>query len=275
MGNLCKAPNYLINDIDLSQKDISIKKYSAVSDSYYIHFDKKYNYLKYIDLSEFIFHATKQYKDSDAFIIEISESDLDLFINQYVLNNHSIENNESEVVEQAVFKNFILSVHKWLSNAYLQYLKYKKIEIVKTGNIKLIGLIAIGLLFSHADVSQKIDVIFNILAVENRIFKYDNTLLFFFYLFIIPTYISLGCFYSIYAINNEINLSEMKYNELMAKFSPKSIFNLTEIFLKTFFDDDDKGFTYQDFKKRIVVDDYSWVLTQSGIRFYLEKYNFS
>jgi hypothetical protein len=279
MGNLCKSPTYVIKEMDLSHRDIPVKTYTANSDCYYDNFDKSYNFLKFIDLSQHIVFASKQFKDSDPFTTELSETDLDFFVNKYIIGNPAIDQ-DIEINtphNENLFRNFIISMHKWLSKAYLQFFKYKRIEITRTENIKQIALLTIGILYCHSEITQRIDVMFNILAANDRVYKCDNTQLFFFYMFLIPTYISLGCIYSIYGIHDQLKsvIREDKYNEIMARFSVKSVYNLTEIFLKNFFDDDDKGLTYSDFKKRVVMDDYSWVLTQSGIRHYLEKYNFS
>jgi hypothetical protein len=278
MGNLCKNPTYINKDMDLSQRDLIIRTYHANSDTYYDNFDKSFNYLKFIDLPQYIVFATKQFKDCDPFINELSEYDQNIFITNYILNNPSIEDlNFINEQEETIFINFISTMHKWLNKAYLQFFKYKRVDVTQTDNIKLLALLIVGILYCHSEVQQRIDVIFNILSTNDRVYKCDSTQLFFFYLFLIPTYISLGCIYSIYSMSDSLKtiIKEERYNEIMTRFSLKSVYNLTEIFLKNFFDDDDKGFSYQDFKKRIILDDYSWVLTQSGIRHYLEKYNFS
>jgi hypothetical protein len=262
MGNMCTNPT--LGDNELLTTIINIKEYTAKTDEFYNKFENFYNLLEKANLNDFTDYINNECDDNIK--AELTEESLEHFLDKYVIRNDGRT--------QKIFKMFVINIYKLVQKANQIYNKLKSHTPDK--NLKYMILFIMGLLYCQSDLQSKIDIIFTTLSINGKFSKSDDIHSFFFNLFIIPTLISLESIKEVLNKYKEIDIfiSEKYFNDLTLKFSIRNVFNLVEIFHKNFFDETEK-YNMNKFTSKIIQDDFSWIFSRSGIRYYLEKYNFS
>ena len=296
MGVLCckKAPSPIPDDNIIPEKEVVLSSYSSDADKEYSKLETKFNLLRDLSFSDYIFslslfsvnNATLQddyskkpesYSSTQPFYNEdFSPELLQSFIENKLLKHSNLYTKAGEDEMLATtFKEMLLQLQKNLSTKLKQHNQNRGIP--QTDNLfKKYHAIALGLLYCGGQNVFKIKTLFNLFA-ENGVLKKSEALEnFLLALFLIPSYCMLAVRNKINKTNQEIEeFSKDTMKKLLDASELKDSEHLVGVTNNLLFPTDGKQYSYEEFKGLFTKGESSlgWLISAKGVRSMLEKNN--
>jgi hypothetical protein len=291
MGNICTSiscsneTEYVV----LSElRDPKISTYKSSKDKYYKSFEKKFNLLKYIQLSEysmmfnnFNFSHNKPlnkkfYQKKDIFEENLEKEEFMTFFKIKIVNNHLVYTVKDIDNNDQVFLEFLNNLYDTISKGMVSYasiFKKKFPDIKFDKKPKKYFLIALGMVYCQSDTWTKINFIFDTFCNENNKLEASiNFKTFLFVLILISSFASIIC---IQDLSNTYKddlqaLTQEDFIHVLEVFDVNDIVRIQTNFCQDFFGE--SGIlSYLEYNEKILNNGFDWILTSAGIRYMLEK----
>lgn len=289
MGNICQTPTntIAIQEIDLAikvAKKIPSRKYKSAYDTIYDKFDKNFNLLKYIPLSEFLlmFSVFKVNKATTAsgffkknlFLEEFEKDSVILFFEHKIINNHLLVAFQGKEKPE-IFKDFISILFDALMKGYISYIKKRDPKLIKKSTnpmkMKKLIMMALGFVFCQADVHEKGELFHYAFSNQkNQLENSDNVEAFVYFLFLISSFAAIKTITELSNIYPEIGSEIDALSDAISVFEVNDIINLKNNYINDLFEGMD-GISHDDLVTKMSDDNLDWIFSSKGIRFHLEK----
>ncbi len=277
----------------LNDREIAKEEYSSSNDALLNVIEVKNNLLTNITLVEYI-NILEYYTDETDKIpfnpngnLKIEFSPKDEFLNYIVSNEefkrflefHIIKiDTISEIYGKAqkkleIFVNFLMKVFEELKIKRNEHYNDKKEMETITKRI----LISFGILFCSSNIVGKVRLIFDIFKNEKGVLtpseKFEEYLL---SSFLISSYCMISARKNISSKENNIEeLSNQQLIQCLSVCELKDCQALLNSFKEDFFDENEGGYNWIEFKEKFEKKDkgFQWILSTRGIRKKLEEHN--
>lgn len=286
MGNNCCKKQGAVLKEEEPERDIEFRSHSSNIDKHYSKIEKDYNFLKFLQLYEFLLLLTN-FKDElqsndhqdKSYLEEFDKLKFTVFLENKILKNHLLFEYVAEDERRAnIFKDYMQDLFDAMIRAYIDLYKKKhpeqKIKKGQISTLKRLYLIPIGLLYCQSNNRAKVGFFYNLFADETGLFTKSELLEdFLYFLFIIPSTTSLRALKALSdRYDNLEKINEEDYIKIIDQCEVKDILRLKDIFLNDFFKDKN-SLTKREFEDRFVSEDFGWIFNPNGIRLFLEKNN--
>lgn len=294
MGGLCNSSMIIINsELNLQRvipdKDFQFKSYKSNYDNVYERFDKDFNYLKYLQFSEFASFVTDYKFDNEKrgkeglerkmgiFIEEIEKKEFIIFIESRIIKNQLLYSYRDDTKQQ-IFNEFMTKIYEVLTKGLVSY--YKKVPTTQNTSVnskkfRKFFFFAIGLLFCSGYNTSKVDVIFQAFSNENgKLQVTDNFRLFLYILFLLASYCSMKAIIDLSKTFTE-EITQIKQEDqikMLNIYDVNDIVRLVDSFVTNFYGRS-QSFSYLEYRDKIISDGFDWWLNGKGIRYQLEHKN--
>ena len=290
MGGLCNKiscnteTEFVIDEF----KDARLTIYKSSQDKYYRTFDKKFNLLKYIQLSEYSmmlneFNFSHKLKNpsevlnkNQIFSEDLENTEFINFFKVKVVNHHLVYNfKDSEFTDQ-IFLEYLKKLFDTINKGMVSY---SRISNKKSGNTKTekkqkkYFLIALGMLYCQSDNWTKINFLFDIFCNENNKLEPSNNLqTFVFVLFLIASFAGIICIQELSKTHTDQikPLSQEDFIHILEIYDVMDITQIKDKFCKDFFGESGM-LTRLEYREKIINNGFDWIFSGPGIRFMLEK----
>lgn len=298
MGKLCSKEAQITESLVQQENEISIPAYTSQADSIYALQENKYNYFRKILFQDFLYSLVNfsnenatldddynksniEYSMNQPFYDEKMSSDFfQSFLENKVLKHKSLyeDAGKNESVT-TIFKEEFIEIINALGLKLEQYEKDKgnssadRNSLVKKGHI-----IAFGILYCLGPNYIKIRALFNLFQQDDALKSSEKLSEFLLALFITASYGMASARNKLKKFSQIGAIDRDKLRELLNTSELKDCKNLVTVTNKLMFGDDlSLSYNYQDFKMKFSKEDkdnsFGFLLTSSGIRYMLEKYN--
>lgn len=293
-----------------SENEVSIKKYSSVPDKDYYYIENKYNYLRDIKFTDYMYSLVNfssenttleddytkislEYSMNDNFYDEQMYPEIfQSFIENKILKHIAIRARAAEEEKStSIFKEIIRAGNEGLAKRLVQNDEKKNEDVEgyrapdKSEVIKKSHIICFGVLFCFSNIS-KIRILYNLFktkegegeTVSDKLKKSEKFSDFLLSLFILASY---GMANARNANSKYDEIGKIEVNVLSKYLDASQLrdtVNLVEITNKKIFGNDlNEALSYEQFKNKFVAtgdENYiGYLLTPSGIRYMLEQNN--
>jgi hypothetical protein len=291
MGSICSSIScnneteyVVLNEV----RDPKLSPYKSSKDKYYKSFERKFNLLKYIQLSEFSmmfndfnFSPTKPIKKKISQKNEIFEESLEkeefmTFFKIKIVNNHLVYSVKDIDQQDQIFLEFLNNLYETIRRGMVSYASiYKKTsrDIKLDKKPKKYFLIALGMVYCQSDTWTKINFIYDTFCNQNN--KIEASLyfkIFLFVLILISSFAGIICIQEL-SINYKEHLHALTEDDFMHVLEVYDVNDIVRIhsnFCQEFFGESGV-LTYLEYCEKILNNGFDWILTSAGIRYMLEK----
>ena len=285
MGEACSKQNKRYITPEEVEVIIQFRSYNSSFDRYYKKIESDFNYLKYVQIYEYLLLLSSYHKDKVAdghhkgYDELIDRNNFCVYVDNKILRNHLIYDLIAEDEKSSnITRDYLQQMFDTLLKSYIDLEKHKNPgKRIKKGEIsclKKLHLIPLGLLNCSSNNNIKINFLFNLFANDNNRFaKNENLNDFLYFLFLTASTASLRIIKSLGEKYSEIEPIENEaYIKIMDAFEIKDIIRARDLFIQDFFKEKEElhigEFTYK-FEK----EDFGWIFSAKGIREFLEKHN--
>lgn len=298
MGKLCSKSSQTLSSTDLeAENEVSLTSYKSDSDKDYELIEKKFNYLREINFSDYVHslinfsnenatleddysHISFEHCSKDPFYNEMFPSDLlQSFVENKLLKHKAVYSKAGENEKiTAIFKEMLLAANNGLALKLAQNLKNNGKEGDKSTVVKKCHVISYGLLYCVGSNYAKIHFIFNLFKnSENTITMSEEFSEFLLSIFLVASYGMANARNKTSKYEEVGAIDTDRLRTLLDTSELQDCIKLVEVTNKSLFGErlDDK-LTYNQFKAKFDKSDtesVGYILVGPGVRFMLKEHN--
>lgn len=290
MGNICSSiscnteTEFVINEY----KQPNLNNYKSRLDKYYKNFEKRFNLLKYIQISEYSmmfneYNFTPSQSRSSSLRqkhdIFTEELEIDQFINFFkikVINHYLVYDIKFDNDTNQIFLEFLNKLFDTICKGMVSFtslMKKKDTKIKYDKKPKKYFLIAIGMIYCQSDYWMRMNILFDTFCNDvNKLEPSVNFKTFLFVLFLVSSFAGIITIQDLSKIykDNLKPLSQEEFVNILEVYDVNDIVRIQTAFCEDFFGESGE-LNYMEYREKIINNGFDWVFTSSGIRYMLEK----